>query len=120
MSQKILKILLGRFIKSNFKPQKQISAEEILYPKEVYPIYLNVQSTFKHCLQNKQINRPELLQFKKLINESIPKDQSKLYKDIKYKNDAHEIYSKLKCKLITKSQMKKLSNYINQFNVDIP
>ena len=92
-------------------------AEEILYPKTVYPIYLQVQNNFKFCMQNRLLTRNEVLEFKFMINSSV---KQKDYKYEKWTNDTHEIYTKLKSTNISRKQMLVLNNYLSKRLIEIP
>lgn len=108
----MLRMLIMNFLKKKAKPAKRSYVETILYPKEVYPLYLLVQKNFNYCMKNKLLKREDILEFKEILDSYI---NTKRYKREKFKNDAHEIYRKLKSTDITKSQMLKLDDYLNQF-----
>lgn len=108
----MLQMMLRIAIRKYLKPRKKIYVESLLYSKEVFPLYLEVRDTFKHCIQNKLIKRPQLLEFKRIINSYI---NTSYYKDYKWSNDVHEIFKKLKDTTFTKKQMLNLKAYISQF-----
>lgn len=108
MLQMILKIAIRKYL----KPRKKVYVEQLLYSKEVYPIYIKVQKEFNYLVKNKLIKRPQLLEFKRLINSYI---NTKYYSDYKFKNDIHEIYKKLKDTTFSKKQMLSLKAYVDQF-----
>lgn len=108
----MLQMIIKSLIKKHFKPKKRVYVEQLLYPKQVYPIYLEVRDKFKFCVQNRLIKRPQLLEFKKLINSYIDLTH---YKNYKWTNDMHEIYKKLKDTTFTKKQMLSLKDYLEQF-----
>lgn len=114
MLLKILRTLMVKFC----KPTYSRNVEDILYPKRVYPIYLQVQSKFNYCIKNRLLKRDDILAFKYLLNSYI-KNQN-YYKNIKFQNDVHEIYKKLKSHDISAKQMQKLLGFIEQFVIDIP
>jgi hypothetical protein len=92
-------------------------AEDLLYPTTVYPIYLQVQSNFKFCMQNRLLKRQDILEFKELLNRSV---NLKDYRFETFDNDCHECYRKLKSTSISVKNMKCLNCYLKQFMVDIP
>lgn len=115
MVQKIIRLLLTKVIPA---PTGSRYVEDILYNQRVYPIYSEVQQRLTYCLKNKLINRDELMTFKYMLNKYIR--NSYAYKDKKWKNDAHEIFTKLKSHYIKTKEMKRLLKYVNQFYIDIP
>ncbi|MCT8976278.1 hypothetical protein N4T77_06680 [Clostridium sp. CX1] len=114
----MLRMLLKKLIRKTCKPQKRTTAEDVLYPTQVYPLYLCVQQTFNYCIKNRLMKREDILYMKEMLNGFIK--NKNYYKDIKFKNDVHEIYKKLKSHNISEKQMKKLLDFVNQFAVDIP
>lgn len=113
MLQMILKALIGK----HCKPKKPRYAEDILYPKQVYPLYLCVHQTFNYCIKNKLMKRDDILYMKEMLNGYVDKS---CYKNIKFQNDVHEIYKKLKSHDINPKQMQKLLDFVNQFVIVIP
>lgn len=78
------------------------------YLKDVKPIYLEAVDLFKYGIQNKCLSRRDILGIKDEINKVITNN----YNGFKPKNDAHEIYTKLKDKGISKPQMEQLRDFI--------
>ncbi|OBR90692.1 hypothetical protein CLRAG_33400 [Clostridium ragsdalei P11] len=115
MVQKIINLLLRKVVP---KPTDSRYVEDILYNQMVYPIYSEVQHKLIYCLKNKQITRDQLITFKNMLNACVRNPYT--YKDRDWKNDAHEIFTKLKSHYIKPKEMKKLLKYINQFYADIP
>lgn len=113
MIQMILKKLIVKFL----KPTKKRTAEDILYPKQVYPLYLCVHQTFNYCIKNRLMKRDNILYMKEMLNSYVNKN---CYKNITFKNDIHEIYKKLKSHDIKPKQMQKLLDFVNQFAIVIP
>lgn len=114
----MLQMLLKKLIRKTCKPQKRITAEDVLYPTQVYPLYLCVQQTFNYCIKNRLMKREDILYMKEMLNGFI-KNQN-YYKNIKFQNDVHEIYKKLKSHDIKPKQMQKLLDFVNQFIIAIP
>ena len=77
------------------------------YFTDVKPIYLETVELFKYGIQNKCLSRKDILEIKNELNKVING-----YENFKPKNDAHEIYAKLKDKSISKSQMESLRDLI--------
>lgn len=103
----MLNLLIKTFIRKANK-KKKLYAEDLIWQKEVYPLYIIVQNNFKYCMQNRLLTRQEILNFKYYLN----KYSKNKYTGIKFKNDAHEIYTKLKDTSISKKQMLKLNSYL--------
>lgn len=116
----MLQMIIKRLIEKTCKPARGVprSVEDILYPSKVYPIYLCVQQTFGFCIKNKLMKRDDILAFKYMIDKCI-KNQN-VYRNIKWQNDVHFCYKKLKSHDISAKQMQKLLDFVNQFVVDIP
>lgn len=115
MVQKIIRLLLTKVIPA---PTGSRYVEDILYNQRVYPIYSEAQQKLTYCLKNKLINRDELMTFKYMLNKCIR--NSYAYKDKKWKNDAHEIFTKLKSHYIRPKEMQRLLKYVNQFYAEVP
>lgn len=88
-----------------------IYAEDLIYNETIYPIYLQTRNNFNKLMHQGKMKRIQLLEFKKMVNEATRNDR-KYYKNYKFENDAHEIYTKLQNKYITKHNMTKLNNYL--------
>ncbi|MDP4143100.1 MAG: hypothetical protein Q8936_01275 [Bacillota bacterium] len=112
MLQKII-----RFFINSKKTRQSLYAEDIIYRREVYPFYVSTSNAFRYCMQNRLLKRKDILELKDMLNGCI---NQKDYRFEKYKNDAHEIYSKLKSTSITKNEMLMLNDYLQQFVVEIP
>lgn len=110
MINSIIKAILNKNIK-----KKNLYAEDVIWQKEVYPLYIITQNNFRYCMQQGLLNRQEILNFKYHINKCV---NQKKYSRCKFENDAHEIYTKLKDTTITKQQMIKLNSYL-QPTVDL-
>lgn len=98
------------------KRKKQITADLIFYNKKTYPIYLEVRNCFRIALRNKILTRTDILEFKELLNKSL-EGNLKQYQSYKFKNDAHEIYTKLKSHHITENDMTALKDYIEPYAI---
>lgn len=112
--QKTIRNLIHKYIPYH---KHTTVAEEILYPREVFPIYCDVQNNFKFCMHNRLLSRNEILEFKAMLNDSI---NLKLYRHQKYQNDAHEIYSKLKDKRISRKRMLLFNEFLTPYLIEIP
>lgn len=104
----LLQMLIKEALKKHLK-SKNLYAEDLIWQKEVYPLYIIVQNNFRYCMQNRLLNRQEILNFKYYLNKCVQKNK---YARVKFKNDAHEIYTKLKDTSISKKQMLKLNAYL--------
>lgn len=104
----MLEMLIKNGIAGHLEKNK-LYAEDIIWQREVYPIYIIVKNNFRYCMQNKLLTRQQILNFKYQLNKYVKK---KKYTGVKFKNDCHEVYSKLKDTSISKKQMFKLNAYL--------
>lgn len=96
------------------KLKQQIELEDILLRKEIEPYYLKAKNLFHDAIQAGNLNHEQILYFKKVIDDSLG-DYLLDYKYRHYKNDAHEIYSKIKCSHISIDSFKKIIQLIKSF-----
>jgi hypothetical protein len=124
----MLKALLKRFIKKNlYVPKEQRYAETIikggsesmaaalsLTQDEIYlSKYRETKDLFHDAIKAGQLSREQVLYIKLMLNEFL-KDYMKLYPG-PYRNDAHEIYSKLKSPLLNNEHYETLIETILAF-----
>ncbi|MCD3202834.1 hypothetical protein [Clostridium botulinum] len=110
----MINYLIKSFL-NTYVPKQKYSVEELLYDKEVYPQYVTTKSNFNYAMKNRLLNREDILQIKSMLNKALFKNRH--LKDFRYKkfeNDAHEIYSKLKCKYLSRKQLTNINKYINK------
>ncbi|MHB9946974.1 hypothetical protein CF095_16565 [Clostridium botulinum] len=100
------------------KKRKKITAEQIFYKQKVYQLYLETSNYFRIALQNKILTRTEILEFKNMLNTAL-EGNLKQYRNFKFKNDAHEIYTKLKSHHIQEKDMVALRDYIMPYAVAV-
>lgn len=96
------------------KIKQQLELEEILLRKEIEPYYQMAKDLFNNAIKTSCLNREQILYLKKVINESLG-DYINDYKYTRYKNDAHEIYSKLKSSHISIDSFKKIIQLVKSF-----
>lgn len=108
MLQMLNKILINRYA----NPVKQYTTDEIIWETQVKYYYYIVRNKFIYCMQHKLLHRQAILTFKAYLNRYIYLNK---YKNIKFKNDAHEIYTKLKDTHIRKEKMLKLNKFLDKF-----
>lgn len=113
----MLQMILKALIRKTCTPSKPRYVEDILYPTTTYPLYLCVHQTFNYCIKNKLMKRDDILYMKEMLNSYVDKNY---YKNMKFQNDVHEIYKKLKSHDINPKQMQKLLDFVNQFVIEIP
>lgn len=94
--------------------KQQLELEDILRKGELQIYYNQAQMLFHDAIQNRNLDREQILYLKKVINESLG-DYINDFKFIKFKNDAHEIYSKLKSSHISIDSFKKIIQLIKAF-----
>lgn len=111
---KMLPSILKKYFKRKQAEQKKpIYAEDIVYNTDkVYILYSIVQNNFNYCMKNRLLKRKDILEFKIMLNKFVYQND---YKHEKFKNDAHEIYTKLKSKTISKSHMFELNEFLQPF-----
>ncbi|KLU74303.1 hypothetical protein [Clostridium botulinum] len=110
----MINYLIKSFL-NTYVPRNTTCVEELLYDKEVYPAYVQTKCNFNYAIKNKLLSRQDILQIKKMLNQALFKRRH--LKDFRYKkfeNDAHEIYSKLKCKYLSRKQLTNINKYINK------
>ena len=98
--------------KRKFKQRMEL--EDILLRNEIEPYYLKAKDMFNNAIKCGNLNREQILYLKKVINDSLG-DYLLNYKYNCYKNDAHEIYSKLKCSHISITDFKMIIQLIKSF-----
>ena len=96
------------------KLKQRIELEDILLRKELEPFYQTTKDLFHDAIQAGNLNHEQILYIKKVINESLGSYIND-YKYTHYKNDAHEIYSKLKSSHISVDNYKKIIQLIKTF-----
>lgn len=78
---------------------------------EIYnSIYHDVKELFKSAMRAKRLTREQVLYIKQMLNEFL-KPYRQYYIN-RYKNDAHEIYSKLKSPFLSNKEYEKISSFI--------
>lgn len=96
------------------KIKQQLELEDILLRKDVEPYYQIAKDLFNNAIKSGNLNREQILYLKSVINECLG-DYINNYKYTRYKNDAHEIYSKLKSSHISISDFKRIIQLIKSF-----
>lgn len=96
------------------KLKQRMELEDILQRKELEPYYQMTKDLFHDAIQAGDLNHEQILFLKKVINESLGNSIND-YKFTHYKNDAHEIYSKLKSSHISITDFKKIIQLIKTF-----
>lgn len=108
----MLLMILKYILKKLFK-KPQVNVEEVVYETDrTYILYSIVQNNFNYCMKNRLLQRRDILEFKFMLNKSINTND---YRHEEFKNDAHEIYRKLKSKSISKKNMLLLNEYLQPF-----
>lgn len=96
------------------KIKQRMELEDILLRKELEPYYTTARDLFNDAIQASNLNHEQILYLKKVINESLGNSIND-YKFARYKNDAHEIYSKLKSSHISINDFKNIIQLIKTF-----
>jgi len=69
--------------------------------------YILAKKLFKELLENKTINRQQIIHLKGILSDLVPATRDD------YKNDMHEIYSKLKSPFLLDEDYKRIIRYLN-------
>jgi hypothetical protein len=96
------------------KFKQQMELEEILLRKDIEPYYQMAKDLFNNAIKSGSLTREQILYLKKVINEALG-DFINDYRTTRYKNDAHEIYSKLKSSHISVPDFKKIIQLVKSF-----
>lgn len=92
--------------KGKTKQSKSKSSNVIEFDKD----YELAKNAFNNAMKNGQLSRQQILGLKKLINVML--DGVKKYDNYYFKNDAHEIYVKLKDDRLSTLDYQEIINYI--------
>lgn len=95
------------------KAEKETLEEYInkIYIEERMQYYQDAHYLFNRLMKAGALNRADILKLKKMINAALGRYDLE-YEDKKYKNDAHEIYSKMKDKRIDEKEWIKIIEYM--------
>ncbi|MDP4094878.1 MAG: hypothetical protein Q8920_16150 [Bacillota bacterium] len=91
--------------------EAQIAISQKCTDNSLYPL---CRDLFKGALQNKRLNRLQLLYIKETVTGFL--GEYKRYYNQRYKNDAHEIYSKLKSPFLCNVDYQTLINIIERMS----
>lgn len=116
------KLILTKWLRKStnkhHRMQQKILIDELkkIYKEEREPLYQEAQKLFKECMQQGILKRNEILVVKRMIKDSL-KAYEEEYKDYKFQNDAHEIYTKFKNIHITENDWINILNYLNNIKL---
>lgn len=96
------------------KLKQQLELEDILQRGELRIYYSQARDLFHDAIKAGNLNHEQILYLKKIINHNLG-EYINDFKYIRYKNDAHEIYSKLKSSHISVDSFKKIIQLIKSF-----
>lgn len=99
-----------RFINRYFAKSKFKSSYSYKFDKNREQLVKEISNQFNNLIKNKKLNRNDVITIKELLNEGM---NTGIYKDYKFKNDAHEIYIKIKDKQLSKKQLDIIKSYLN-------
>jgi hypothetical protein len=95
----------------NKKREEEIAATLSLTQDEIYnSMYHEVKELFQTAMRSRRLTREQILYIKNMLNGFL-KPYSRYYSQ-RYKNDAHEIYSKLKSPFLSNKEYQKISSFI--------
>ncbi|MEW9093918.1 MAG: hypothetical protein AB2417_02450 [Clostridiaceae bacterium] len=99
--------------KNKKRRDKKLKLGDVVQSKEIEPYYLQARDLFKDLMQQKSLNREQIIYIKVLIDERLGHYKKYYYKH--YQNDAHEIYSKLKSAYLSIPDYKDIIQTLNTF-----
>lgn len=82
---------------------------EVEQTAHILELKQQAKELFSKSIQNKKLNKAEVLDIKEYLISNVEDPNQK---DKRYKNDAHCIYSLLKCNYITENTLKKVIDFI--------
>jgi hypothetical protein len=95
----------------NKRKEAEIEATLALTQEEIYnSMYSQVKELFQTAMWSRRLTREQILYIKNMLNGFL-KPYNKYYNQ-GYKNDAHEIYSKLKSPFLSNREYQKISQFI--------
>ncbi|AEB77432.1 hypothetical protein [Clostridium botulinum] len=98
------------------KLKRQHEKEEAkrYYDENVRLCYLDTKEMFRDAMKSRKLNRQQILRFKSKLNDCLS-SHNKLrdYKNFYFKNDAYEIYTKLKNVHLVESDFERLQKYLS-------
>lgn len=117
--------MLSQLLKSLFFDARKSYAEDIiasnkrddsitltLTQEDIYKsLYPKTRDRFKACMAAGMLSRPQIMYVKQLLNDSLG-TKTKYYNQ-HYRNDAHEIYTKLKSPFLSNADFEKILDFLN-------
>jgi hypothetical protein len=95
----------------NKKREEEIAATLSLTQDEIYgSMYQDVKELFGSAMRSRRLSREQIIYIRNMLNGFL-KPYNKYYNQ-RYKNDAHEIYSKLKSPFLSNKEYQQLSLFI--------
>lgn len=94
--------------------KQQLELEDILKKGELQVYYTQARDLFHDAIQARNLDREQILYLKKVINEALG-DYINDFRYTRFKNDAHEIYTKIKSSHISIPDFKKIIQLIKVF-----
>lgn len=103
-----------RLVEDVKKKKGGIAATLCVPQEEVYNTqYFQTKDFFNSSIKSRKITREQILYIKFMLNEFL-KEYKEFYPN-RYKNDAHEIYSKLRSPFLDNSHYSKILKVLNNF-----
>lgn len=78
------------------------------------PLYLEARNLFNAGMKSRALKRNDIIALIELLEQSMGKQHSKVYKNFKFKNDCHRIYVYLKSKEISIVDMKRIIKFLER------
>jgi hypothetical protein len=100
--------------KNQQRIKQQLELEDILLRKEIEPYYLITKDLFNNAMKSRNLSHEQILYLKKIINDSLG-NYINDFKYTRYKNDCHEIYSKISSSHISINDFKRIIQLIKSF-----
>lgn len=115
----LFKNWLKNYTQNQRRTEKQKLKENIheIYVREREPLYDEAYALFNYLLKHGRLKRKDLLKIKSMLNEALG-EYKKEYARMYFKNDAHEIYKKMKSENIDKTDWLKIINFLKSKQED--
>jgi hypothetical protein len=95
----------------NKRKEAEIAATLSLTQEEIYgSMYQDVKELFQSAMRSRRLSREQILYIKNMLNQFL-KPYNRYYQ-ARYKNDVHEIYSKLRSPFLSNKEYQQLSKFI--------
>lgn len=108
-------------LKEQEKYNREAQKREFLreYDAKIKPMYLEAKNLFCLLMKQRKVHSYEVADLKKILNERLGK-YADHYHNYKFKNDAHEIYTKMKNFHLNEYDWELILNFIHGLEANEP